>query len=315
MYSKCMEKRMNKYIAIMGAKGQVGRHITQNLLQSGHKVRLIVRDKHSSTDEIIGSFVLQGAELMFIDDTSSCTKMVEAMNGCDTFVAAVPGSEKIITELEPIWLKAAKKAGVKRFIPTEFGAHTRNIDYGDGIIFDNKKDFHKKLFASGLDWTLIYNGIIHDYALANMRFFNEVTTFGNIDIPIYTHVIEDIGKHAALALVDDRTKNKCVQMDFQSITQADMVGLVKKYWSDEPLVYKHYSTKYIQYMKEHSGDVVSAKAGAETDKERWGINNVVYVLGKLHAFTNDTLKASELWPDFKTKTPEDSIKDPSFFLE
>ncbi len=151
--------------------------------------------------------------------------------------------------------------------------------------------------------------------MPNLRFFEDVTTFGNIDIPIYTHVIEDIGKHAALALVDDRTKNKCVQMNYQCITQSEMLNLVKKYWSDEPLVFKHYSSKYIEFMKENSGNDVSAKRGDETDKERWGINNVVYVLGKLHAFTDETLKASELWPDFKTKTPEESIQNPAFFLE
>ncbi len=306
---------MSKYVSILGAKGQIGKHIVQNLLQNGHRVKMIVRDKHSSSDEIIGSFIAQGAELVLVDDTASIDKMASAMSGTEIFVAAVPGSETIITELEPIWLQAAKKAGIKRFIPTEFGAHTRNIEYGEGIIFDHKKDFHKKLFASGLDWTLIYNGIIHDYALPNMRFFNEVTTFGNMDIPIYTHVIEDIGRHAALALVDDRTINKCVQMDYQSITQNKMIELVKKYWANEPLVYKHYSEKYIEFMKENSGNDVSAKAGAETDKERWGINNVVYVLGKLHAFTDETVRASEFWPNFVTKTPEESIKNPAFFLE
>ncbi len=306
---------MIKQIAIMGASGQVGKHITQNLLESGHSVKIITHRKDCETADLVGGFMLQGAEFVLVEDTSNEEAMVEVLKGYDTFVAAVPGSEKIITQLQPIWLEAAKKAGVKRFIPTEFGAHTRNIEYGDGVLFDYKKDFHKKLFESGLEWTLIYNGIIHDYALPNLRFFEDVTTFGNIELPIYTHSIEDIGKHAALALTDERTINRCVQMDYQSITQADMIDLIKKHWSDEPLVFKHYSTKYIEFMKENSGNDISAKAGAETDKERWGINNVVYVLGKLHAFTDETLKASELWSDIETKSPEESIEDPEFFFE
>ncbi len=306
---------MRKYIAIVGSTGQIGRYLTENLLAAGHRVRMIARKRDASTNKMVTDFESKGADFLLVEDTANPDKMFEAMKGCDTFVAAVPGSQDIILKLEPIWLEAAKKAGIKRFVPTEFGAHTRNIDYGDGIIFDHKKDFHKKLFNSGLDWTLIYNGIIHDYALPNMRFFNEITTFGNLDIPIYTHVIEDIGRHAALAITDDRTRNKCVQMDYQCISQKQMVQFVKKYWSCEPLVYKYYSTKYIQLQKENAGDQISAKAGAETDKERWGINNVVYVLGKLHAFTDETVRSSTLWPDFVSKTPEDSIKDPRFFLE
>jgi len=306
---------MSKYVAVVGGTGQIGTPMTKNLLKEGHKVRIVSRGKEHEVEEILNDHLANGAEFVVCDDMQDVDKVAEAIKGCEVFVATVPGSETIITKFEPVWVEAAVKAGIKRFVPSEFGCHTRSIKSGDGFIFDNKMELHEKIFKSGMDWTFVYNGYIFDYGLPNFRFYDEITTFGNVELPIYTHSIEDIGHHAALAITDDRTVNKCVQMDYRCLTQNEMVELVEKYWSNEPLVFKHYSTQYIQYMKDNSGDGITAKKGAETDRERWGINNVIYVLGKLAAFTDETLKASELWPDFVAKHPEEAIKDPKFFFE
>ena len=68
-------------------------------------------------------------------------------------------------------------------------------------------------------------------------------------------------------------------------------------------------------MKEKAGDEISAKKGAETDKERWGINYVIYVIGKLAAFTDQTLRATELFSDYVCKRPEEALSDTKFVFE
>jgi hypothetical protein len=241
--------------------------------------------------------------------------VADALKGCDTLVACVPGSKSIIQHSEPIWLKAAVQAGVERFVPTEFGSHTQAIEMGDGEIFDHKKRFHELLFESGIGWMLYYNGGFFDYFLPNLRFFDKITTFGNLDLPIYTHDIEDIGYIGALSSTDDRTLNKCVQVDFNALTQNEMLALIKKYWPDYPFEYEHFSSEYIIAMKEKAGDEISAKKGVETDKERWGINYVNYVIGKLAAFNEQTLRATELFPDYVCKRPEEALSDPKFMFE
>ncbi len=100
---------MNKRIAIIGASGQVGKHITQNLLDFGHSVKIIARRKDCETADLVGGFMLQGAEFELVEDTANAEALANAIRGYDTFVAAVSGSEKIITQLQPIWLEAAKK--------------------------------------------------------------------------------------------------------------------------------------------------------------------------------------------------------------
>ena len=114
---------------------------------------------------------------------------------------------------------------------------------GGGEIFDHKKRFHELLFESGIGWTLYYNGGIFDYFLPNLRFFRKITTFGNLDLPIYTHDIEDIGYIGALAITDDRTLNRCFQVDYNALTQNEMLASLKKYWPDYPFEYEHFSSE------------------------------------------------------------------------
>lgn len=304
-----------KHVAVIGSRGQIGKPLTRELLKQGHKVTMIARSHKVTQETIIKEFIRLGANLSICDDMKNVQALSRAFEGCDVVVCCVPGSKEIILEFEPIWLEAAVLSGVKRFVPTEFGAHTRNLDYGDGEVFDNKKKFHEKLFKADIGWTLFYNGVLFDYALPNLRYFDEITTFGSMDVPIYTHDVNDVGTIAAMAIIDDRTLNKCVQMDYNVLTQTDMLNLIHKYWPEAPFVYKHYSSAYIKYMKNNSGDEISAKKGAETDKERWGINYVIYVQGKLAAFNDETLRASELWPNYICKKPEDALKDPTFVFD
>ena len=308
-------KMKKKHVAVIGATGQIGTPLTKSLLKEGHTVTILTRERNRANETQLADHEGRGAKVVICPEMQNVDAVADALKGCDTLVASVPGSKTIIQESEPIWLKAAVKAGLDRFAPTEFGCHTQAIEMGDGEIFDHKKRFHELLFASGIGWTLYYNGGFFDYFLPNLRFFRKITTFGNLELPIYIHDIEDIGYIGALAVTDHRTLNKCVQVDYNALTQNEMLALLKKYWPDYPFEYEHFSSEYIIKMKEKAGDEISAKKGAETDKERWGINYVIYVIGKLAAFTDQTLRATELFSDYVCKRPEEALSDPKFVFE
>ncbi|GAA4650951.1 hypothetical protein GCM10023116_32340 [Kistimonas scapharcae] len=311
MVSVCKQR-----VAVIGATGQVGLPLTINLLLQGHEVTLLARARNRLKNDKLQILLQYGAHLTELSDMSDVTAMANALSGIETLICAVPGSKAIITQSEPLWLEAAIAAGVKRFVPSEFGAHTRAIQMGEGEVFDNKKRLHDKLFNADIGWTLFYNGGIFDYFLPNLRFFPKITTFGDLDIPICTHHIQDIGRLAALAFTDERTLNHCVQVDFNMLSQNRMLEILKSAFPAYPFEYQHYSTDYIIEARASAGNAVSAKKGAETDLERWGINYVVYVLGLLTAFTDETLRASELYPDFRViQTPEQALHDPRFVFE
>ncbi|RWX57102.1 NmrA family NAD(P)-binding protein [Photobacterium chitinilyticum] len=302
-----------QHVAVIGAAGQVGVPLTRGLLSLGHDVTIITRKKQQDTT--LADFEQLGAKISFCADMHDTELMADILQGVDTLVASVPASKSIIEQSEPIWLNAAMKAGVKRFVPTEFGCHTQAIEMGDGEVFDNKKRFHDLLMNSGIGWTLFYNGGIFDYFLPNLRYFRKITTFGDLDLPIYTHDIDDIGYLAALAVTDDRTLNMCVQVDYNALSQHEMLAQLKRNWPDYSFEYEHFSSEYISAMKESAGDEVTAKKGSETDKERWGINYAIYVIGKLAVFNEQTLRTSELYPDYVCKRPEEVLSDAQFVFE
>lgn len=304
-----------KHVAVIGATGQIGTPLTNGLLTLGHDVTVITRERNARNSAKLAQFEKQGAKIVECADMYDVDAMANILQGIDTLVASVPGSKEIIQKSEPIWLAAAVKAGVERFVPTEFGSHTQAVEMGDGEIFDQKKRFHDLLMNSGIGWTLYYNGGIFDYFLPNLRFFRKITTFGNLELPIYTHDIEDIGYLAAMAVTDERTINKCVQVDFNALTQNEMLAQIKQNWPNYPFEYEHFSSEYITEMKENSGDEITSKKGNETDKERWGINYVNYVIDKLAAFTEQTLRASDLYPDYVCKRPEEALNDAKFVFE
>jgi len=304
-----------KTVAVLGATGQIGNCLSHALLENSQKVVVVSRKKTAKNKAILEALESKGAVLKYCEDYSDIESMSDILCGCDVVVASVQASKEFLEEVEPKLLKAAIKAGVKRFVPNEFGAHTQGLAYGDGVIFDRKKRFQEQLFASGIEWTLFYNGGIFDYFLPNLRFFDKITTFGDIDIPLYTHDIKDIGKIAALAVVDDRTANQCVQMDFNVLTQREMLKDLKEIWSHHVFEYEHISKEAILDMKQNAGDSVTAKKGEESDKERAGINYVCYVIGKLASFNSMTLRASELYPDFKAVKAEGMLADKNFVFE
>ncbi|MGF1759598.1 aromatic alcohol reductase, partial [Photobacterium sagamiensis] len=110
--------------------------------------------------------------------------------------------------------------------------------------------------------------------------------------------------------------NKCVQMDYNVLTQTEMLAELKKNFPDHPFEYEHFSSEFITDSRNTAGDEVTAKKGAETDRERWGINYVIYVIGKLASFTDETLRTTALYPDYQvTRTPEQALADSAFIFD
>jgi len=114
-----------KHVAVIGATGQVGAPLTRSLLKEGHRVTAIVRGRNPNNELPLVEHEKLGAKVVVCADMQNAESVANALKGCDTLVVSVPASKQILQELEPIWLKAAIKAGVERFVPNEFGCHTR----------------------------------------------------------------------------------------------------------------------------------------------------------------------------------------------
>lgn len=300
-------------VAVVGATGQFGHPLSLHLAAQGAEVLAISRAPSAQNEQNLETLKSAGCELGFCADPSDETTLTRLLDGCTTVVMVTRGIPENILTHDPLYLNAAKRAGVRRFVPNEFGCHTLGLKPGISDLFDAKKAMQAKISAIGLHKTLIYPGLNSDYCLPNYRFFNEITTFGDLDLLITTHHISDIGVIAARAILDERTENKAVQLYHNRLSQREMLRLLKECWPDHDFPIKHISTESILHDMKYGSDEVTAKAGMETDRQRAQINYVCYVSGELTNIDNpETLNASELYPDHVYRTPREMLSDPLF---
>jgi uncharacterized protein YbjT (DUF2867 family) len=309
-----MSDNPRQRIAVIGATGQVGMALSRELNKLGHDVIAVSRGRSAGNRSQLEALEALGIQPAFQQDLKDVNRMAALLAGCDVAVVALRANARLVRELEPPILAAARLANVRRFVPDEFGTHTKALEYGVGTLFDAKKEFQEQVFASGLEWTLVFPGGIFDYFLPNLRLFEKITTFGNLRCTFPTHSLEDIGAIGARAVTDPRTANKAVQMYANVVTQEHLVKELTRNWPEYEFVMEHVSTETILYLKEHGDPArVSAKGGAEPDRERHGINYATYVLGRLACLNDpDTLDANDLYPDHVYKKPEEALADPKF---
>jgi uncharacterized protein YbjT (DUF2867 family) len=301
-------------IAVIGASGQVGMTLSLELNRFGHKVVAISRGRTAANQSQLDKLQALGMLPIFQEDLTDVKRMATILSGCDIVIVALRANARLVRQLGPPILEAAIEARARRFVPDEFGTKTKCLDYGVGTLFDAKKEFQERVFASGLEWTLLFPGGIFDYFLPNLRLFKRITTFGNLDCTFPTHSLKDIGSICARAVIDPRTANKAVQMYANVVTQKQLLQMLNSFWPDYQFEFEHVSTETIMYLREHGDPVqVSAKGGAEPDRERHGINYATYVLCKLACLDDpDILNANELYPNHVYKKPEEALADPKF---
>lgn len=99
-------------------------------------------------------------------DYTSDKSLVEAFEGQDAVVSVIGGAG---IALQQSFVDAAVKAGVKRFIPSEFGVNTRSLpDTGIAKLLAGKVDTvnHLQKVAAanpGFSWTGLSTGLFFDW--------------------------------------------------------------------------------------------------------------------------------------------------------
>lgn len=109
-------------VAVAGATGAIGYSITEALLNDGsYKVR-ILRKKPESKNEKTELLASKGVEIVYVDYNQK-DDLVKALKGIDAVVSAVNAKDMVSNfySIQAPLVEAAKEAGVKRFIPSEFG--------------------------------------------------------------------------------------------------------------------------------------------------------------------------------------------------
>jgi uncharacterized protein YbjT (DUF2867 family) len=90
-------------------------------------------------------------------DYSNKESIKKALTGVDVVISTLPGTA---LDVQPGIAEAAKEAGVKLFVPSEFGGPTEGATEG---LFGSKANIQERLKAIGIPYALFYTGPFADF--------------------------------------------------------------------------------------------------------------------------------------------------------
>ncbi|KAG9096511.1 hypothetical protein FRC06_008589 [Ceratobasidium sp. 370] len=185
-----------RVIAIAGATGYVGRPIVEEILKSkAFELRILTR-KSGVNGPLVQSFKERGAILHGVsyDDEA---ELVSMLQGVDIVLSTLSGGG--ITDAQPNLLRAAKTAGAKLFVPSEFGDPFEGEEQSG--IFRAKRELHKLAKDIGMPITVLLTGLFPDYCLVPVMGWNfeakKVDIWGTGDEKITWTTMPDIARYIA----------------------------------------------------------------------------------------------------------------------
>ncbi|CAG8474446.1 5832_t:CDS:2 [Scutellospora calospora] len=213
-----------KVVTIAGATGSLGYHITDAFLNNGSYKIKILRKKPKSENKNASLLASKGAEVIYVDYNDK-NDLAKTLKGTDVIVSAIGGNELEATQRT--LLIAAKEAGVKRFIPSEFGCDIKTIN--DVHLFHaSKLAFLQELEKSGIEYTIIVTGLFQEYiGILGFDHKNKKATFyADSNTKIATTALSDIGKYTVESLKLPEARNGTIRVAGSVLTLNE---LLKKY--------------------------------------------------------------------------------------
>ncbi|MCX8524656.1 NmrA family NAD(P)-binding protein [Chryseobacterium formosus] len=160
---------MEKTILVAGATGNLGNRICRELVKRGATVKAIVRES-TDTDKIEILKEL-GAEVSIID-LNDVNAIAAECADADCVVSALAGLGDVIIDLQKKILDGAIKAGIPRFIPSDFCTDYNDLKEGENRNFDLRRTFKKYIDQSPIRATSIFNGCFADILKYNTPILN-----------------------------------------------------------------------------------------------------------------------------------------------
>ncbi|MEI6264578.1 MAG: NmrA family NAD(P)-binding protein [Sphingobacteriia bacterium] len=197
---------MNSIIIVAGATGNLGGKIVTHLIHLGAKVVIITRK--NSDQQKVEKLIKLGATVKQIEvwDVESIASICE---GATCVISALSGLKEVIIDAQTILLDAAVKAGVPRFIPSDYSLDFTPFNDGENRNLDWRRSFHQILEKRNIAATTIFNGAFADMLTGQMPLilFKQklVLHWGNSDHPMCFTSIDNTAEYTAHVALDNST--------------------------------------------------------------------------------------------------------------
>ena len=217
-----------KKVLVIGASGNLGRPVVSQLLKGGYNVTALTREGRPDDSQ---------ADLTLRTDYSA-DSLRKAFQDQDVVVSA---TSTFSTDQQHRLIDAAIAAGVKRFLPSDYGFDTSD-DEVVGLVPPalSKVDTIAYLRAKeslDLSWTSVSCGALFDWALRRPGHLGwniparTATIFDGGDVPLEFTNLEQVGRAVAAVLSPkhyDSTANTYVYINSFTATQNQILGHLER---------------------------------------------------------------------------------------
>lgn len=193
-------------IVVAGATGNLGGRIARALLERGAGVTALVR--HGTAREKLERLQELGAAIASVD-WSSASQVTPACSRASCVVSALQGLREVIVDTQTVLLDAAIKAGVPRFIPSDYSIDFTKFPPGENRNLDLRREFHTRLDKASIPATTIFNGAFADMLNGQMPLIlfklKRVLYWGDADQRMDFTTMDDTAAFTASAALDPST--------------------------------------------------------------------------------------------------------------
>lgn len=199
-----------RLVVVAGASGRLGRLTVEALLGDPQvRVRALVRDPRTPALAALGDRVEIAA---FDAVTSGPAEVAAVVAGACAVVSTLQGGPDVIIDAQTRLLEAAKTAGARRFIPSDFSYNMFTLPAGININTDWRRSFADRASAATtpeFEVVHVLQGIFADRTVAGFLGLLDADRgvlrfWGDGSMPIDWTTWEDTARFTAAAALDDR---------------------------------------------------------------------------------------------------------------
>lgn len=200
----------SKLIVVAGAAGRLGRLTIGALLtRPDVRVRALVRDPGAATAPAAGDRL----EVVAFDAVAaSPSERAAATRGAFAVISTLQGGPDVIIDAQLALIDAAKTAGARRFIPSDFSYNMFTLPAGVNVNTDWRRTLAERaagFVAPGFDVVHVLQGIFADRMVLGFLGLLDVDRgvlryWGDGATPVDWTTWEDTARYTAAAAIDDR---------------------------------------------------------------------------------------------------------------
>jgi len=294
-------------VLVVGATGLVGSNLVRACTERGFVVRALVRPETLANTRKMDPIRASGAVIMegSLEDFDSLFKACKSM---DIVISAVSGAQ---LAQQSLLVRAAIKAKVKRFIPSDFGVDAKIAGEGSCALFDIKIKIHQAIKESGINYTFIHSNGFFEYWVYSLGQVgltigltappDEVEFYGKGNVKFAMGSLWDIARITARTVDDPHTKNQEIAIIANVMTQEELIQL----W--EEISGKRVKRKPVS-LADLEG-IISTSTTPDTFMNRVlaQLKRSVWFRGDAGKASNIALDALSLYPDLHIQTVREAL--------